>query len=259
MVEVKDLNYKSILKNINIRFEKDTINYISGSNNSGKSTFIRILGGLIDTENTIFINDQDIYGISPYEKDFIVGTVMLPNKDTFKYTTLYQEGMDIIDHINKDKDKVLREYNLLLDKFRLNYYLTMDIDELDMDIIIKFLIVTKLCFKPKVLILDNVLDLMSKKEREDLIEKLLLYKDLTIIMSSNDLELTKYASYLCILNQGKIYLEGEKDKVLKEDSKLNKIGLELPFMVDLSVKLKYYDLIDDIELDMNRMVDILWK
>ena len=46
---------------------------------------------------------------------------------------------------------------------------------------------------------------------------------------------------------------------MKEDSLINKIGLTLPFMVDLSLKLKYYDLIDDVELDMNRMVDKLWK
>ena len=30
-------------------------------------------------------------------------------------------------------------------------------------------------------------------------------------------------------------------------------------MIDLSVKLRDYNLITDIELDMNRMVDELWK
>ena len=47
--------------------------------------------------------------------------------------------------------------------------------------------------------------------------------------------------------------------VLKEDSKLNKVGLSLPFMVDLSLKLKYYDLVDDVVLDIDRMVNELWK
>ena len=48
-------------------------------------------------------------------------------------------------------------------------------------------------------------------------------------------------------------------EVLEKDNILNKLGLRLPFMVDLSVKLKDYDLIKDIELNKNRMVDILWK
>jgi hypothetical protein len=30
-------------------------------------------------------------------------------------------------------------------------------------------------------------------------------------------------------------------------------------MIDLSVKLKDYDLLDEIELDKNRMVDKLWN
>ena len=51
-----------------------------------------------------------------------------------------------------------------------------------------------------------------------------------------------------------IYLE-----VLKEDTRINRLGLEIPFMVDLSLKLGFYDLLTNIETDMDRMVDTLWK
>ena len=54
-------------------------------------------------------------------------------------------------------------------------------------------------------------------------------------------------------------LKGTPLEVLKHDNIINKIGLDVPFMVDLSVKLKDYDLIDGIELDQDRMLDILWK
>ena len=47
--------------------------------------------------------------------------------------------------------------------------------------------------------------------------------------------------------------------MLEKDNIINKAGLELPFMMDLSVKLRDYDLIKDIELDMEKMVDNLWK
>ena len=33
----------------------------------------------------------------------------------------------------------------------------------------------------------------------------------------------------------------------------------MPFMIDLSIKLKDYDLVDDVILDMEGMVDLLWK
>ena len=54
-------------------------------------------------------------------------------------------------------------------------------------------------------------------------------------------------------------MEGEPLSVLQEEKILNQIGLELPFMVDLSLKLKFYEVYDRIETDMDRMVNDLWK
>ena len=38
-----------------------------------------------------------------------------------------------------------------------------------------------------------------------------------------------------------------------------KVGLSLAFMMDLTNKLQYYDLIDEVELNMDKLVDKLWK
>ena len=40
---------------------------------------------------------------------------------------------------------------------------------------------------------------------------------------------------------------------------MKKLGLDLPFLVDLASRLKLYGLLEDIELDMDKMVDKLWK
>ena len=64
---------------------------------------------------------------------------------------------------------------------------------------------------------------------------------------------------LYIFENGMIALEGKPIEVLENDTRINKIGLELPFMMDLSVKLRDYDLIDTIELDKERLVDSLWQ
>ena len=71
--------------------------------------------------------------------------------------------------------------------------------------------------------------------------------------------ITIYTDYLYILDKGKILLEGIPIEVLKKDNVLNKIGLQIPFMIDLSVKLKDYNLIDDTILNMDKMVNLLWK
>ena len=65
--------------------------------------------------------------------------------------------------------------------------------------------------------------------------------------------------YIYVINNSEIIIEGNPKEVLEKDNIINKAGLELPFMMDLSVKLRDYDLIKDIELDMDRMVNLLWK
>ena len=62
-----------------------------------------------------------------------------------------------------------------------------------------------------------------------------------------------------VLNEGKIVLSGTKEEVYKEENILHNLGFELPFMVELSNRLMFYDLIDHVIYDMEEMVDNLWK
>ena len=78
---------------------------------------------------------------------------------------------------------------------------------------------------------------------------------------TNNLEVPTYFSNvdLSILDKGKIVKEGDILTVLSDDSMLNRLGFRLPFMIDLSLKLKYYNLVDKIILNQKEMVEMLWK
>lgn len=78
-------------------------------------------------------------------------------------------------------------------------------------------------------------------------------------MATINLNITINTDYIYVLNNSEIVLEGEPLSVLEKDNILNKVGLELPFMLDLSVKLRDYDLLKKTELDIDRMVDTLWN
>ena len=78
-------------------------------------------------------------------------------------------------------------------------------------------------------------------------------------MITSQLECNLLSDYTYIISNGEIVLEGSPLEVLEKDNILNKAGLNLPFMMDLSVKLRDYDLIKQIELDMDRLVDTLWN
>lgn len=83
--------------------------------------------------------------------------------------------------------------------------------------------------------------------------------EISIIMTVSNLEDSLSGDYLYIIKDSKVVLKGKPIDVLEKDNVINKIGLELPFMIDLSVKLRDYELITNIETDMDRLVNILWK
>ena len=82
---------------------------------------------------------------------------------------------------------------------------------------------------------------------------------MTIIINSLRLEDIIETDKIIIINNSEVILEGNPIDILQKDNILNKAGIKVPFMIDLSVKLKDYNLIDEVELDMNRMTNKLWN
>ena len=78
-------------------------------------------------------------------------------------------------------------------------------------------------------------------------------------MITSSLEHSLKSDYLYVINESKIMIEGNPKEIIEKDNIMNKAGLNLPFMIDLSVKLRDYELINSIEQDKDRMVDLLWK
>lgn len=244
IIEIKNFSDDRLFNNLNITIEKNKIVTISGANSCGKTTLMRILNREIITEDNIFLNNKSIndYTISEYTN--LIQSVM-PLEIIFEENTLEKElkninlvkGLRIKSILNKDintlttKEKVLAQIAIALDN------------------------------KPQVLLLDNIFIYFNDKEKEEIFTFLRNYQkknNLTVVLTTINLEDSLYTDYLYIIGNKSIILEGEPLKVLEKDNILNKVGLNIPFMADLSVKLKDYDLLDSIVLDKDRMVDILW-
>ena len=218
-------------KHLNIIFYENTFYTISGSNNSGKTTLIRIL----KRDNTF------AQAVIPFE--------LRINKDTLAEEILYQDiDEDLVDYVLKGlKIKSISKAN---------------INSLSKKEIILVQIAMALLKKPKVLLLDGIGNYLSEEEIKSIFKYLKDYQDkynLTVIHTTINLKESLLTDYLYILHDKELALEGKPLEVLQKDNILNRLGLELPFMIDLSVKLIDYGLVSDIELDQDRMVDILWK
>ena len=94
--------------------------------------------------------------------------------------------------------------------------------------------------------------------------KLLLFNylnsnNINLINVTSDLEDVIYTDYILCLYDGTSAIDGRTLDVLENEKLLKRLGLSLPFIVDLSIQLKLYDLIDKIYLNKEMMVKDLWK
>lgn len=72
----KNYGNKKILDIDSIEFHKGKIYSIVGSNGIGKSTFLKILFGLIDSDSGTIIRDTDNISYNPQEEIFLKGSVL---------------------------------------------------------------------------------------------------------------------------------------------------------------------------------------
>ena len=79
------------------------------------------------------------------------------------------------------------------------------------------------------------------------------------MFTTNDLEKILLCNKVIFINKNKVELEGNVNQILEHDNILAREGMNIPLMIDLSLKLKFYNLVDDVIMDVSGMVEELWK
>ena len=136
------------------------------------------------------------------------------------------------------------------------------IENLNTEEKIKTVLCASLIHRPKVLIIDNIFNGVCQKFKEEIYKILIDYKknnNISIIIMSNDLEDTFKSDRILILNKGSIYLLDSPLEIYKNEKKLSKLGLKLPFCVELSNYLILYDVLNKVYFDIDRLVNAIWK
>ncbi len=259
-IEIIGLSYKEIFQDFSIAFEKNKFITLSGPNNCGKTTLIRIIDRQLPTTNSILVNSTKLEDLKITELNNIIKTI-IPLEITFTQATVEEEVYSKLP-VGLNKEERQKQVKKILKDLKLNKISTKSVETLNEEETIRLQLALSLVDKKEILLIDDLSTYFEEKSLLDIIKylkDLTIKENLTIVMVLNNLEYSLETDYIYVLVDSEIIIEGTPLEVLEKDNILNKAGLELPFMMDLSVKLRDYDLIKSPELDMERLVDTLWN
>lgn len=113
-------------------------------------------------------------------------------------------------------------------------------------------------FPSKRAIFNESLSSLSNKEKKEIFD--LLYKqNINYVNVTSNIEDALFGDYIIVYDEDMKVLEGNKEMVLKNEKLLKKLGFGVPFVVDLSIQLMYYDILDKVYFDVDNLLEALWN
>lgn len=266
ILDIKNLNYKygktTIFKDFNLSVKEGSYIGIAGNNASGKTTLIKLISGILPSKNSITIGYSYVDINRIHDNSRRLGIVFGNCLNSFLFEDVYKEMAFPLENLKIPADDIEKRIISLTKDFGISKLLDKKTSDLTNAERQEVQLVISLLHNPNILLLDNAFSMMNRETKSRIMTSLKKYQQenkLTIILTTTNLEDVLDTDYLYILNDGDIIIEGSPFEVLKEDTILNKLGFSLPFMVDLSLKLEFYELVKGIETDIDRMVNTLWK
>lgn len=113
-------------------------------------------------------------------------------------------------------------------------------------------------FLSKRIVFNEIWYYLSKKEKSELLE-ILKRRNVSFVNITSNVEDVIYSDYVIVYDDDKKVLEGNKEMVLRNEKLLKRLGYGVPFVVDLSIQLNYYDIFDTVYYDMDKLTEALWN
>lgn len=238
---------KKALDNVNLDIKDGEFIALIGHTGSGKSTLIQHMNGLLEaTSGKIIVDGEDITqkGVKLSDVRKKVGLVFqYPEYQLFEETiakdiaygptNLGLDAEDIDKRVKKSMEMVGLDYEVYKDKSPF---------DLSGGQKRRVAIAGVIAMEPKTLILDEPTAGLDPKGRDDILEQIQLLHskyNMTIILVSHSMEdVAKIAQRVIVMNKGKVALEGTPAEVFKHVKELEEIGLGVPQVTYLMMKLR---------------------
>ncbi len=264
IIKIDNLSFsyedKKIFKNLNLEIENNKWLTVIGSNGSGKSTLVSLILGLKEYEGKIEVDSFDVaknkklirkkIGVVFDDPDNQIIHDIVDDELSF---SLQNFGLSISE-IDEKKEKIVNVLGI-------KKILLLKPSDLSGGEKCLSVLAAALIKEPSIIILDEALEMLDNVQKNKVVKLLKnkLKNGATIINITQNIEDSLIGDDVLLLDHGKVILYENKHTFFNHDDVIKKYNLELPFVVDLSIKLQYYGLVNKIYLDMEELVNEIWK
>jgi len=250
------INNNHIINNLSLSLAKGEMTTIAGVSGSGKTTLAKLILGIYKGENEIVFNDEQLnyHSLSKIRKQ--IGICF--SEPIFKYKKVDTELSYPLFILGYNKKKIKELVFNMKKIFKIE---KTKIEDLTKSEKYKLIIARALIFEPKLLILDDIFVNFDEKEKLrifKIIKEIKEFNGMSVLILTTDLNDVFYGNRVLILDKGILIFDGNISNVFGDIDILEKCGFELPFMLDLSNKLRFYDLVDKLFLNKRELVNHLW-
>lgn len=269
VIEFKEVSFRYdengpwVLNNCSFKIEKNQSVAIIGHNGSGKSTIAKLMNGLLFPEKgEVFINDVLLTEASIWDIRKEVGMVFQNPDNQFVGTTVRDDIAFGMENRGVDREIMLNRIDEVLEAVQMKEYILSEPHHLSGGQKQRVAIAGVLAISPEVLILDEatvMLDPLGRKEIMETINRVQERQSLSLITITHDLQEVIKVDHVIVLNKGEIWKESTPRELMKYGQELKAIGLDIPFITDLSQELKNLGLQMKKEpLIVEEMMEELW-
>lgn len=234
-INIKNLHFSydnqaSVLKNLNLAFEKGSFTGIAGPSGCGKSSFIKAVCKLEQYEGEIFIDGVDLRSLSRKELSRIIALV--PQSPFIVAGTIYENICYGLDRMPSQKEVENAVRKACLTEFidslpnKLNTVLSENGGNLSGGQKQRIAIARIFLRKPEILILDeatSALDNTSERYIQNEIEKLKEETKMTVISIAHRLTTLKNSDRILVMEHGEIVQTGKYQELIQTDGIFRKM------------------------------------
>ncbi|MDR4888421.1 energy-coupling factor ABC transporter ATP-binding protein [Fredinandcohnia sp. QZ13] len=230
------------LENLSFSVRKGEWLAIVGHNGSGKSTLARILNGLLLPQTgTVTIEGVQLNEESIWDIRRKIGMVFQNPDNQFVGTTVKDDIAFGMENNGIPREKMVSRIERVIDLVKMREFLEHEPHQLSGGQKQRVAIAGVLAVQPDLIILDeatSMLDPIGRIEVLETIREIKSESQITVMSITHDLEEAARADRIIVMNQGQLFAEGKPEEIFALDDKLVEIGLDLPFSVKVSKKLR---------------------